>query len=400
MWVPADSKEIQRAARDGELHETATFDAKADLPAPKRNIDLAVDVAAMSTDGGMLLYGVGEDGDGNLTLPNPIELAGVAERIDQIVSNSISEVPRIETRVLALEDDSSRGYVVVVVPQSPRAPHQVTVGGDLRFYARGAKGNRRLTEGDVARLYERRQSWAVDREVILAEAVQHAPVPPMENHGYLHAYARPVALDQGMLETAMETIGREQMHQHLLGVVHETRLSGTYAPSLTRASYWRRQGADAWRLSSLGDEQRTGLDDPTGLAELSLNIDGRGHLFCGRATDVSPEGPRVLIEVVIAGNLEAFFAIMGSIYRAAAYHGAVDVGVALTGLRGAHSAVLRGQHFFDDGVGYDAEAFTRTARVSPGELEVAPDLVQRLLRHFFEASAFEGYNPFQAEVRS
>ena len=60
MWVPESAEEVERVFSAGELPETEVFDAKAALPEPKRNADLAWDVAAMSTDGGVLLYGVGE----------------------------------------------------------------------------------------------------------------------------------------------------------------------------------------------------------------------------------------------------------------------------------------------------------------------------------------------------
>jgi hypothetical protein len=47
--------------------------------------------------------------------------------------------------------------MAVIVPQSACAPHQVTVKGDRGSTGRDARGNRRLTEGDVARLYARRR---------------------------------------------------------------------------------------------------------------------------------------------------------------------------------------------------------------------------------------------------
>jgi hypothetical protein len=40
----------------GDLEETASFDATVDLPVPKKNESLAVDVAAMATDGGISRY--------------------------------------------------------------------------------------------------------------------------------------------------------------------------------------------------------------------------------------------------------------------------------------------------------------------------------------------------------
>lgn len=67
MWVPASAADIEAAARSGDLQETASFNAKKCLPPSKKNIDLAVDVAAMSTDGGVLLYGLGEHADKRLT---------------------------------------------------------------------------------------------------------------------------------------------------------------------------------------------------------------------------------------------------------------------------------------------------------------------------------------------
>ena len=146
MWVPENAEEIERAAQGGHLRETHSFDAKAALPDRNRNAELAKDVSAMTVDGGVLLYGIAEDRDQNPTVPQPIDLAGVRERVDQIVSTSIQEQPYVDPRSFATADDPSKGYLVVLVPQSARAPHQVTVRGELRFYGRDETGNRILTE--------------------------------------------------------------------------------------------------------------------------------------------------------------------------------------------------------------------------------------------------------------
>ena len=400
MWVPDDAAQIERAAASGNLPETSSFDAKRELPATaKKNADLAIDVAAMATDGGVLLYGVAEDEHGRPTILAPFPLAGAADRIGQIVSTSISEVPHIDVREYARGEDPSTGYIVVVVPPSPRAPHQVTVGGDLRFYGRGAKGNRILTEGEVARLYERRHSWAVDREQILAEVIAQAPIPPRSGLGYIHAFTRPVAGDQSMYEHAAESIGnRHQMHRRLLTVIRATTLAGTYGPSLEEASYYERRGADEWRLSN-ASQQDSDFDDPRVIRRavfLSMNIDGRGQLFCGRgtATRSGSEAMPFVIEVVIAGNLEAFFAAMATIYEAAGCHGHVDVGVALTGIEGARSE-RRNRSFGGDGFTYGAPTFARTARVAAGELAAPASVAHSLLRQFYEATTgIDGYNPF------
>src|SRR5688500_12553368 len=105
MWVPKSASEIEAAARANELPETPSFDAKADLPQPNRNADLAVDVAAMTTDGGVLLYGVAEDENERPTIPNPITLAGTGDRIGQIISTSIAEVPYVKVDEFPCDDD-------------------------------------------------------------------------------------------------------------------------------------------------------------------------------------------------------------------------------------------------------------------------------------------------------
>src|SRR4051794_21745468 len=119
MWVPSDVNDIEDAVKNGRVEETEAFDAKAELPASrKKNVTLAVDVAAMSTDGGALLYGIGEDDDEQPTVLRPIDLAGAAERVSGIVSASITEVPYYFTREYRCADDASKGYLLVVVPQS------------------------------------------------------------------------------------------------------------------------------------------------------------------------------------------------------------------------------------------------------------------------------------------
>ena len=72
MWRPKDEQTIVSAATAGDLEETHSFDAKAALPPEgdkRKSHDLAVDVAAMTVDGGTLLYGVREDEHDRPTFP-------------------------------------------------------------------------------------------------------------------------------------------------------------------------------------------------------------------------------------------------------------------------------------------------------------------------------------------
>jgi hypothetical protein len=174
-------------------------------------------------------------------------------------------------------------------------------------------------------------------------------------------------------------------------VAAQSKLAGSYSPALETASYWERRGADEWRLATRSEAERS---DPISFAEVRLNIDGRGQLFSNRAADMrTGEGPLLIIENLVAGTLEAFFAVMGAVYLAAGYYGQVDVGVAITGIEGAGSLV---RWNMGDDFAYSAPTFTRTASVPAVELERAAALAHQLLRHFYEATTgIEDYNPFE-----
>lgn len=396
MWVPASATEIEAAARAGELIETSSFDVKAALPARGRNSDLATDVAAMSTDGGVLLYGVAEDQHRQPTVPAPITLAGLPERVDQIVQTSVMEAPYIDVRTYPSEQDAGVGYLLVIVPQSARAPHQVTVGGDLRFYGRGATGNRLLTEGEIARLYRRREEWEQDREALLAQAIAAAPFEPQPDLAFMHGFARPVAPDQAIWDRAVERSGgRDALHRALANAAAERRTTQDYAPGLHGGPRWHRVGADAWRLSTQV-EREPGPRAARYVVSVEANIDGRGHLFCGRAAErrsaraeaSKDEAPLVIYESIIAGNLGGFLALMGALYAAGGYHGHVDIGGAVAGLQGGYSSTIPQHGFYTNP--YNAETYPRTERVAAAALAEPAVIVRRMLRHLFEATIGRG----------
>lgn len=369
------------------------------FPRVKKNADLAVDIAAMSTDGGVLLYGVAEDDNEVPTIPNPIAVAGVGERIGQIVATSIAEVPYIDVRPYPLVEDPTRGYAAVVVPQSARAPHQVTVGGDLRFYGRGAKGNRRLTEGDVARLYQRRQQWEQNRDVLLDEAVRQAPYEPQDGLAYMHGFTRPVVPDRSIWERAIEAAsGRGELLMLLAKAAASARPREGYDPNLRAGVNWRRHGADEWRMTSNISREYGDPKSARYTVEARINIDGRGRLFSGRVGEVISRGAEergdlILFESMIAGQLASFLAAMGELYRLGRYYGQVDVGFVATGLRGGVGSKSRDQFGFYD-TAYDAETYPRHERVAAAELGHPEQVAGPMLRHLMEALTGRAYDSF------
>jgi hypothetical protein len=117
-------------------------------------------------------------------------LAGAADRASAMIRSSLAEPVEVEIKTFYTKDDPESGYLVIIVPASPRAPHMVIVKNENRFYGRIAKGNIPLTEGEVARLYQRRKEWESDREQLLDEFIEEVDRPPHADFGYLFIFAR------------------------------------------------------------------------------------------------------------------------------------------------------------------------------------------------------------------
>jgi hypothetical protein len=394
MWIPRSAAEIEEVAARGDLEETHTFDAKAALPSSKKNHDLAVDVAAMTVDGGVLLYGLGEDDNERLTVLTPVELAGAADRVAQIVQTSVAESPFIRVQVLPTEQDPARGYLVVTVPQSARAPHQVISSGDLRYYGRGAKGNRVLTEAEVASLYARRERWEADRDELLDLELARSPEVP-STLGFMLGFIRPVAPDDAMVESVTS---RNQGLLELLvkgarswGNVRLDPRSGSrgYDPDFRNAMYAWRRGADGWTVSTW----REGDNRPDHTAKIDLDFDGTARFFCGRVADTAsqPKGFVLFDDSILPGNLASFLAAMGAFYEAAGYVGHVDVGMAIKGIEGAAPYT---RPFWGDNT-FSGLPPRRTTRVPAAELlENARGLTLLLVGRLLAVTRDPSFTPF------
>jgi hypothetical protein len=406
VWIPRSEGDILAAIQAGNLIENATFDAKMALPEKGKAKDLAKDIAAMANNGGVLLYGVGEDENHRPTVLRPFKLAGTRERVDQIAWASISEPPVIEIYPIPTEKDPSIGYLVVVVPPSPRAPHMVTAGGDNRYYGRGATGNVQLPEREVARLYERRQRQAevsrstrleVDPKVMLDQTVASAPVEPHEGHAFLHLVAHPVEPDEALLEKARGDQKSPQFLNRLFSAAASAAVySIPYSPDLLKANNFERR-ADGWVASQgLEDEPWQGTVDPGHVLEFEVGVDGRGHLFCGRAAE-EYDGRLLIFENIVAGLTVRFLTVLGGLYAAGGYVGPVDMGLAVTGLKGGISYVLS-QRIGVRPSPYDKDQYRRTERFSALTLSNDPrGAARKLVMPLVQAITRESYDPFHEE---
>jgi len=335
MWIPETEEEIVRAVNSGGLTESAIFDAKQDLSA---NREIAKDICAMTVDGGSIIYGIGEDEHGHLTVLNPIDVAGQKERIASIVQTSISEPPEVRIVLIPTEADPSKGYLVVRVPPSPRVPHMVIVGGENRFYSRGPAGNVRLNEGDVARLYEGRHRLESDRQNLLDEVISRAPILQHDEYGYLHLVAKPLMTNAAFLDTARQDKNEQDFLVELFKAVRQS--AHQYFPNFSHIPFWHMR-TSGW-FAFLGEDVRSNPGrDPLEVLDMSIEFDGTGYLFCGsvaRKTPTLRSGEElVILDRYIADLTTRFISMMAKLYDSAHYLGSVTLGIAVTGIEGGIS---------------------------------------------------------------
>jgi hypothetical protein len=130
-------------------------------------------------------------------------------------------------------------------------------------------------------------------------------------------------------------------------------------------------------------------------------MDGRSELFYGGAAELSGrssgEPVFALYELGIALTLAQFLTLIGAFYKAGGLHGPVDVGMAVTGIRGAISSHLVYGRAFSIPT-YEEEAAFRTERCDARELWENPmGLSQRLLSRLMRAIYGEDFNPLTVE---
>jgi len=275
----------------------------------------------------------------------------------------------------------------------------VTVGAENRYYGRGATGNVRLTEGEIARLYERRRRWEVDREALLKEAVDRTPIERREDFGYLHLVAGPVVTDEDVLDRAAGDTHLAQFLNSRISAALEPevfkpkRMSELY-PDLSAVSDFRRNPR-GWITRRGFEEAWMKIEGPKGALVFEVGLDGSGYLFCGSAAE-EHDGRLLVYEDQVAGLTVRFLSVLGGLYNAAGYLGPVDVGVAITGMRGGVSAALQDHLIFRHRLEpYEDDRYLRTGRFMASLLRDDPQAAARnLVMPLVRVITMEGYDPF------
>ena len=385
---------LKALVEGGALCETSTFDAKREVD--RRPKEIAKDIAAMANDGGWILYGVAEDENGRLSQLHPFPLKGEKERISSIAASAVSEPLRVTVSEIPSESSEGTGYLLVEIPASPRAPHMVTVKNACRYYGRSAGGNRVLTEGEVARLYQRRRSVEKDFAKELASTVESAPVElRKEEISSLHLLCMPVLPDENLLEDL------ESPSQTIYAILKESRSRDVYSHSYSPDFRERSPSIaiDGWKIfmdhGGNGGQER----QPENVLDLYINFNGRMELHCGRIADHTSSRGEVVFEHIIAGLLVRFIHFAGHLFESAGYVGQVDLGASIREVGGkVPFDATMGRGFWIRPQDLDLKNHARTLRCGVADMRVASrELARKLLQRFFRGLTSGKFDPLKVE---
>lgn len=375
MWVPKSVEELESAVASGSRDETHNLEFKRE---PPNNKSIAREVAGLAVDGGVFIIGVGEDEAGRPTILAPFELVGWRDRVQQIVRTSIEEPPFVD--VIELWKDDTTGYLVIAVPASPRAPHQVTVGRDNRFYGRSGTLTVPLEEGDVARIYQRRERWAEERDAFLEVVIQETA-----GDGELPA------MYVGVRSLGEVDVGRDDWgNRKLTGHINRAReaVGDPYPPSFVPVAFLPRDDGTRVALSSRKQNQ-----------VLDVTLNGVVRFMSERPGDRDTEGTYWLFPPAIASKIQQVLTFAGLVYEESGYYGPTLIGFALLGAKGAaaYSDAYSGAMIGTEPHPLHTNDHRRTMQVSSQRLLDEPREVTRELseRLFYALAVLDRDNPFK-----
>lgn len=196
MWLPDRAEELDDALRAGTIRESHVSDFKRELGWGKSaNKSLAIDIASLAVDGGVIFIGVDEDHDPPTLYPT--DLTGLAERVEQVARGGAIDPPlSVVTRQLMMEPGA--GVLLILVPASASAPHQV----DGRYRGRADKINIVLSAAEVVRILDSRTRDRT-RVASLLDPIEEAD-PVTERLPRLYAALEPSVRSAGRLLYAIE----------------------------------------------------------------------------------------------------------------------------------------------------------------------------------------------------
>jgi hypothetical protein len=374
--VPTTEAELQAMLDHGELTERNALDVKRELASgAPANAELANDLASFAAEGGLYIIGVAERPVPGLT-PQP--LAGVRERIGNVGLNSVRPALRIDVREFFAAGSTTHGYLVVIVPRSPDAPHEA----NHKFWGRSAAGKVPLRHEEIERLRAARQAVRRGIEDALAEAIANDPTPPeLRQGGHLFVVARPVAGIPRMLRTSVAGGWERWIKGTMVNGAMEP--SGRWWPDIPQLYFAepRPRGMALYGVGFLSGRRVAPTAAERELLEVALTDDGEIRLFCGRAAEAGPRGEGwYLFEVIVSGLALRAAQVACVVADTCDFRGDWDFGLGVVGVRGAISGlVVANPLLYPAATPYPDDEYRSATRAAASELSAGPlAVVERL----------------------
>ena len=335
--LPQTEAELQAAVSPGGvLRERNEVDFKSMVSAGSRaNDDLAIDLASLAPDGGLLVVGVDDRDKSRPPKLTPVSLSGLKERIANVAETR----PKPPVRINAFEIPAASagdGYVVVVVPRSPDGAHQV----DHIYRGRSGSTNIKLDHESVLRIQADRRRVVQGIDALLDSWIAADPTPPtLRRQAHMFLVAQPEVPVAQMLKRGVGASYARWTQEEFIG-----RLSGfvTWVPDFGHLS-GNEVRLDGWATTAgfgRGRSIRSGAEEDD-LLEVMFTDDGGVRLFCSRGSVDGGNrlpGIRVLLEDVVYGLTRRILERLPAVAGTCDYAGDWQIGIAITNARGTRSA--------------------------------------------------------------
>ena len=387
-FLPATLDDLERLLSQGVLVESHHVDFKREVHATKgANVGIAKDIAAFSIDGGHLYIGVDEGGPGDDPAIWPLALAGLKERIDEIARSRIS--PPVQVRCVELFNASGdgTGCLVVVIPPTTAAAHQV----DGRFWGRSDTTNYALSAAELDAQYARLDRQNVSTADLLAAEIARDPVgASLRQTGHLFVVAEPTRAGDELL---LDALGGRAFSTWFYSRVVPQLTPASLPPRIANARTAQRAGGWGIFTDPLTGDREVSTDrwndrSEEALLDVDIHENGGIRLFCGRATmGTGRPGPTQFLEPLVAVLALHVLELAHEIADTTGYFGSWSVGLAATGLKGTH--VGGGERSFA-GPAYSGDQYERSAGCTYEQLSTDPvDVAEKLLGQLFRGYSVE-----------
>jgi hypothetical protein len=358
------------AIANGLLTETHFVDIKRELPPPRKNEDISIDLAAFSIDGGTIFVGVDE----KIVPPSihPISLHGLGERIEQIGLN-VDPPVKVRTYSIQIESSQGSGVLVIVIPPSPNAPHMVK--GQYR--ARNDKTNYVMADAEVRRIRDELDDHLEEIDELLEDFARTA-IPTHSGDGpLLLVVARPVSARAEMLLTCAGPDPFDWINRELLRGPLSERLTPLWGPDFLDGLPIVPR-ANGWGITR------------SSVPELDLEIHEDGVLRLRAGQLEVQQGFPILVtvnDVAINGLVKRVVLAAAQIGRGCSHFGSWDFAVSITALKGKRSLMGRQIRAIAQSHGrvlyempaYSEDVYHQTASATYEELAEDPNAIVSML---------------------